>query len=140
MHSVVPDDFDVTISSDSATSHAGQELTLTCTATAVEGLLYPLKVEWLDSLREKITTSGDITVGSAETSGLTTTTTLRFNPLRLSHAGDITCRASISTLAPPHNFSTKADWEQIVAGNSIFIEQSYYVCVYIYIYIYIYTA
>ncbi len=116
-HPVIPADIDVTITTESATSHGGQEFILTCTVTTVEGLLYQPEVEWLNSARRPIGTEGDITVGNPVISGLTTTITLQFSPLRLSHDGDITCRANITSLAPPYNLSREAEREIIVGGE-----------------------
>ena len=75
---------------------AGESYTLTCTVEVVERLVVTPDVEWLDPDNKVITTGGDITVGSPETSGTTTTLTLTFNPLHTSHGGEYTCRANIT--------------------------------------------
>ena len=75
---------------------AGESYTLTCTVEVVERLTVTPDVEWLDPDNNTITTGGDITVGSPQRSGTTTTLTLTFNPLLTSHGGEYTCRANIT--------------------------------------------
>ena len=84
------------ITAPDGTPSAGESYTLTCTVEVVERLVVTPDVEWLDPDNNVVATGGDITVGSPETSGTTTTLTLTFNPLLTSHGGEYTCRANIT--------------------------------------------
>ena len=75
-NTVVPDDFTVSISTSSTSILAGQMFNLTCTVRTVDGLQNVPTVEWLDETGTRVTTGGDITVGSAMTSGTMTTLAL----------------------------------------------------------------
>ena len=87
---------------------------MTCTVRTVEGLQNVPTVEWLGEAGNRVTTGGDITVGSAMTSGTMTTLALVFSPLRVSHGGEFTCRANITSPAPPQQLTKSAEWDLIV--------------------------
>ena len=87
---------------------------LTCTVRTVEGLQNVPTVEWLDETGTRVTTGGDITVGSAMTSGTMTKLTLTFSPIVVSHGGEFTCRANITSPAPPLQLTKSAEWDLIV--------------------------
>jgi len=71
---------------------AGQSYTLTCTVTPQGGLAGTPTVQWRGpSGSDHITTGGDFTVSS------TPPYTLTINPLRQSHAGEYTCKATIGS-------------------------------------------
>ena len=84
------------ITAPGGTPSAGESYTLTCTVEVVERLVVTPDVEWLDPDNNVITTGGDITVGSPQPSGTTTTLILTFNPLLTSYGGEYTCRANIT--------------------------------------------
>ena len=85
----------VTIEAETpGTPLAGDSYTLTCTVEVVEGLV-PV-VQWLDPFSNTIVSGGDFTVGDPTIDGTTTTLTLTFNPLRTSHGGEYTCRATVT--------------------------------------------
>ena len=113
-HPVIPDDFAVSISTISMSTLAGQMFNLTCTVTTVDGLQNVPTVEWLDAGGRQVTTGGDVAVGSAVTLGTTTTLALRFSPLRVSHGGEFTCRAALTSPAPPQYLTKSAEWDLIV--------------------------
>ena len=114
VHPVVPDDFAVSISTSSMPVLAGQMFNLTCTVTTVDGLQNVPTAEWLDASGHEVTTGGDIIVDSAVTLGTTTTLALRFSPLRVSHGGEFTCRAALTSPAPPLHLTKSAEWDVIV--------------------------
>ena len=114
---VVPDDFTVSVSPSNASILAGQMFNLTCTVRTVEGLQNMPTVEWLDETSTRVTTEGDITVGSPMTSGTTTTLALVFSPLRVSHGGEFTCRANLTSPAPPQQLTKAAEWDLIVGSK-----------------------
>ena len=93
---------------------AGQMFNLTCTVRTVEGLQNVPTVEWLDETGTRVTTGGDTIVGSAMISGAMTTLALVFSPLRISHGGEFTCRANITSPAPPLQLTKSAEWDLIV--------------------------
>ena len=116
-NAVVPDDFTVSISTSSTSILAGQMFNLTCTVRTVDGLQNVPTVEWLDETSTRVTTGGDITVGSAMTSGTMTTLALVFSPLRVSHGGEFTCRANLTSPAPPQQLTKSAEWDLIVGSK-----------------------
>ena len=74
-------DFTISTSTSNASILAGQMFNMTCTVRTVDGLQNVPIVEWLDETGNRVTTGGDITVGSAMTSGTMTTLALVFSPL-----------------------------------------------------------
>ena len=87
---------------------------MTCTVRTIEGLQTVPTVEWLDESGNQVTTRGDNTVGSAMTSGTMSTLALVFSLLRVSHGGEFTCRANLTTHAPPQQLTKSAEWSLIV--------------------------
>jgi len=87
---------------------------MACTVRTVEGLQNVPTVEWLDETGTRVTTEGDITVGSAMTSGTTITLALTFSPIVVSHGGEFTCRANITSPAPPLELTKSTEWDLIV--------------------------
>ena len=76
---------------------AGEMLTLTCRVTVVEGLTVQPDVEWADPGDGAVMSDvNDVTVGSVMRSGSESTLVLEFSPLRTSHGGQYTCRATIN--------------------------------------------
>ena len=72
---------------------AGEEYNLTCSVIVSAG---SPSIQWQYCNGSNVTTGGDITVGSQETSGTTVTTlTLTFNPLHTSHGGEYSCRSVV---------------------------------------------
>ena len=101
----------------SGVSTAGQAYTLTCTATVIENLVVEPALEWLARDRN-VVGGNDITVRPSVTMGTNTTLTLIFNPLRTSHGGRYTCRASINIPAISFSNSSEADSDVIVQSKS----------------------
>ena len=79
---------------DSGAPTSGETYNLTCT---VESNVPPT-VQWLFSSNGTTVTNGsDITVGTQRANGSTTTLTLSFNPLHISHGGQYTCQSTTDT-------------------------------------------
>ena len=89
-------------------SVAGYNYTLVCTVTLIEGMLGAPNIWWTNTNGRLITSSGDIILHDPLTSGLTTTLTLYFDPIRTTDEGTYNCMASVSSpaLATPLNSST----------------------------------
>ena len=72
-------------------------LTLTCRVTVVEGLTAQPDVVWADPGDGAVISGmNDVTVGNVMRSGRESTIGLKFSPLRTSHGGQYTCRATIN--------------------------------------------
>jgi len=68
----------------------GQQYNLTCNIALSNGIVGDPTVEWMwPNSSDVITTGGDFTISR------TPSNTLTINPLRESHAGQYTCRASV---------------------------------------------
>ena len=83
--------YDISISATGVPT-AGEEYNLTCSVIVSAGTP---TIQWQYSNGSNVTTGGDITVGSQETSGSVTTLTLTFNPLHTSHGGEYICRSVV---------------------------------------------
>ena len=83
--------YDISISATGEPT-AGEEYNLTCSIIVSAG---PPSLQWQYRNGSNVTTGGDITVGSQETSGTTTTLTLIFNPLLTSRGGEYTCQSVV---------------------------------------------
>ena len=71
---------------------SGEEYTLTCSVNVSAGTP---SIQWQYHNGNVVATGGDITVGSPQPSGTTTTLTLTFNPLHTSHGGEYICRSVV---------------------------------------------
>lgn len=79
--------------SDDGSSTAGENFTLTCTASVIEGLTDDalISISWIDS------DIGDTVQSNAiQLSDVNKTSILEFDPINLSHGGHYTCNASIT--------------------------------------------
>ena len=74
---------------------AGDEYELICTVVVVEGLVVQPTVTWIYPTNDPMNQL-NITVGTAQPNGVSTTLTLTFNPLRTSHMGRYTCQANVN--------------------------------------------
>ncbi len=81
----------ITITSE-GNSTAGENYTLTCSVSVIEGLVDDASVttSWTNNRGEPIQPD------FMQTSGINKTATLEFNPLLLSHGGQYVCNASIA--------------------------------------------
>ena len=70
---------------------AGTPLNLTCTAVSSR----PAQLNWINSDGATVTSTSFITVSQQVVVGLTTTSTLTFDPLKTSHADTYTCSCVI---------------------------------------------
>lgn len=89
----------VTTSISDEPAFAGYNFTLTCTVTKTEGLSGTPSVSWVDADSQPIVESDNLYLSEQVTSGLTTTKSLYFDPLRLSDEGSYMCVASLSSSA-----------------------------------------
>ena len=95
---------------------AGQQYRIICTVTFPLGLTNPIAVQWYDS--NGIVSSGNgITLGGAITSTTNITSAIAFNPLRTSHGGQFSCRATITSSAPPYSLTRSVDVDILVEGR-----------------------
>ena len=84
--------YDISISTTGVPT-SGEEYNLTCSVNVSAGTP---SIQWEYRNGSNVTTGGDITVVSQETSGTTVTTlTLTFNPLQTSHGGEYICRSVV---------------------------------------------
>ena len=74
----------------SGANTAGETYSLVCSVTVI-GLNDQPTITWLDSMNNTVPSEMVNTTGSMST--------LTFNPLSASHAGNYTCRAAIATIA-----------------------------------------
>ena len=100
---------------------AGEMLTLTCRVTVVEGLTVQPDVEWADpGDGPVIRDMNNVTVGSVMRSGSESTRVLEFSPLRTSHGGQYTCRATINVpLINISDLSNSSSQDVTVQSKSI---------------------
>ena len=96
---------------------AGESLNLTCTAVEEDDVMGTPTLTWLGLQGEIIQSGGAILVGNMVTVGRTTSVSLQFNPLMLSHSGNYSCRAEITELS----FSSIAAYQVTVTGKLKYI-------------------
>ena len=89
---------------------AGYNFTLTCSTTKTVGLSGTPTLSWVNAGSQPITPTGDIMLGSETTSGLTTTRTLYFDPLRISDEGSYTCVAALMSPGLNATLSSSANY------------------------------
>ena len=96
---------------------AGQQYRITCIVTFPLGLTNPIIVQWYGSNGLIASNGGGITI--SETLAYTTniTSSLEFNPLRASHGGQFSCRAIITSPAPPFSLTRSVDVDILVEGG-----------------------
>ena len=95
---------------------AGQQYRIICTVIFPVGLINPIRVEWYGS--DGLLSSGNgITLGEMLTSATNITRSLEFSPLRTSHDGQYSCRATITSSAPPYSLIRSVDVAIQVGGG-----------------------
>ena len=95
---------------------AGQQYRIFCTAIFPLGLTNPITVQWYDS--NGIVSSGNgITIGGVIMSATNSKRSITFNPLRTAHGGQFSCRATITSSAPPYSLTRSVDVDILVPGN-----------------------
>ena len=101
-------------------SVAGEQLTLTCSVSVLEGASGIPIVEWRGADGSILTNmeSGRIVVGDPTTNGSTTTVTLQFSPLHTSNAGVYTCQGALS-FTEPERTDTVTLAETIVVNGEL---------------------
>ena len=76
---------------------AGDTLTITCTATVIEGLVVSPSLQWLAPDNSAISTTGNPSLtGEPVVTGVESIVAVRFMPLRTSQGGSYSCMASIT--------------------------------------------
>ncbi len=79
---------------------AGEEYSLICVASkTVSGITNTPSLEWLDKEGSPVTTGGLLTVGELTTQTSNVFLSLTFSSFHISHAGQYTCRATLSSPA-----------------------------------------
>ena len=104
---------------------AGYNFTLTCSATQTEGLSGTPTLSWVNAEGQPITSSGDIMLGAETTSGLTTTRTLYFDPIRTSDGGSYTCVAALMSSGLNTTLSSSANYTITVQQSKTNIMNMY---------------
>lgn len=96
---------------------AGENYTLTCTATVVEGLTDDALVatSWIDS------TGDPVQSNVVQISDVNTTATLEFEPLLLSHGGRYICNVSITISAISTVRRNSEPYDIITQSNTIHV-------------------
>ena len=98
----------------------GQQYRIFCTLMFPMGLTNPITVQWYDS--NGIVSSGNgITVEGVLMSATNITSSITFNPLHTAHGGQFSCRATITSSAPPYSLTRSVDIDILVPGNLIII-------------------
>ena len=95
---------------------AGQHYRIFCTATFPMGLTNPIAVQWYDS-NDIVSSGNGITVGKVLMSATNSTSSITFSPLRTAHGGQFSCRATITSSAPPYSLTRSVDIDILVPGN-----------------------
>lgn len=99
---------------------AGEQYGIFCTVAFPLGLTNPTTVHWYGS--DGLLSSGSgVTVGETVTFATNATSSLEFNPLRTSHGGQFSCRATITSPAPPYNLIRSVNVDILVEGGSMYI-------------------
>ena len=98
---------------------AGEEYQLICTVVVVEGLVVQPTVTWIYPTNDPMNEL-NITVGSAQRNGVSTTLTLIFNPLRTSHRGRYTCQAGVGIPEVSIDVMGNQTFDVIVESKSVY--------------------
>ena len=97
---------------------AGQQYRIVCTVAFPTGLTNPITVQWY-GLDGRISSGGGITLGDTLMSATNITSSLEFDPLRTSHGGQFSCRATLTSSAPPYSLTRSVDVDILVEGGLI---------------------
>lgn len=89
---------------------------ITCVVVYPEGLTNPVVVEWYDS-NGLLSSENAISVSDPLMSEANITSVLEFNPFRIAHAGQFSCRATFMSQAPPFNISKTSEIDIIVGSK-----------------------
>ena len=98
---------------------AGQQYRIICMVIFPIGLTNPITVQWYGSNGLITSSGGGIILGETLTSATNITSSIEFNPLRTSHGGQFSCRATITSSAPPYNLTRSVDVDILVQGGLI---------------------
>lgn len=96
---------------------AGQQYRIMCIVVFPLGLTNPITVQWYGSNGLIASSGGGITLGETLTYATNITSSLEFNPLRASHGGQFSCRATITSSAPPYSLTRSVDVDILVEGG-----------------------
>lgn len=119
MHIIVVSPDEVVVSTTvEGTPVAGQNYSLTCTLELPEGINTPAVLQWLDS-NGPVSNGSGTTVGEPQLAGTTAVITVEFSPLRTSHSGHFTCRATVTSPALPYRIVKSAELDVFVQGERL---------------------
>lgn len=96
---------------------AGQQYRIICMVIFPLGLTNPITVRWYGFNGLITSNGGGITLGETLTYATNITSSLEFNPLRASHGGQFSCRATITSPAPPFSLTRSVDVDILVEGG-----------------------
>lgn len=75
----------------------------------------PVSVGWYN-VNSPISSEEGVTIGRTMTSSGNITISLEFNPLRTTHGGQFSCRATITSNAAPYTYTRSSEVDIIVEG------------------------
>ena len=96
---------------------AGQQYRIICMVVFPLGFTNPITVQWYGSNGLIASNGGGITLGETLAYATNITSSLEFNPLRISHGGQFNCRATITSPAPPFSLTRSVDVDILVEGG-----------------------
>ena len=96
---------------------AGQQYRIICMVIFPLGLTNSITVQWYGSNGLIASNGGGITLGETLAYATNITSSLEFNPLRASHGGQFSCRATITSPAPPFSLTRSVDVDILVEGG-----------------------
>lgn len=96
---------------------AGQQYRIICMVMFPLGLTNPVTVQWYGSNGLIASNGGGITLGETLAYATNITSSLDFNPLRTSHGGQFSCRATVTSSAPPFNLIRSVNVDISVGGG-----------------------
>lgn len=96
---------------------AGQQYRIICMVIFPLGLTNSITVQWYGSNGLIASNGGGITLGETLAYATNITSSLEFNPLRASHGGQFSCRATITSPAPPFSLIRSVDVDILVEGG-----------------------
>lgn len=106
---------------------AGQQYRIICLVIFPLGLTNPIAVQWYGSNGVIASNGEGITLGETLAYATNITSSLEFNPLRASHGGQFSCRAAVTSPAPPFTLTRSVDVDILVEGglnNSVILSIS----------------
>lgn len=94
----------------------GQLYRISCIVLYPEGLGNPISVEWYGS-QGRLSSGTEIAIRNSQAYQGNITSILEFSPFRTVYGGRVSCRAAVTSPAPPFTVSKNADIDIIVGGR-----------------------